>query len=129
MAEAWLKHFCGDSFAVESAGLEPGVLNPLVVDVMKEAGIDISHKATQSVFDLLKKKVHFDYTIAVCDGANAEKCPIFPGVSQRLHWSFPDPSQATGTREEKLAQIRIIRDTIKEKIQEWCSQVCAGPKS
>jgi arsenate reductase (thioredoxin) len=124
MAEAWLNHLCGDNFEAQSAGLEPGVLNPLVVEVMQEVGIDISHKKTQGVFDLFKEGVAFAYTIAVCDGASAEKCPVFPGITQRIHWSFPDPSQVQGTKEEKLAQIRPIRDAIKEKIEEWCSVVC-----
>lgn len=124
MAEGWLNHFCSDTFEAQSAGLEPGILNPLVVEVMHEVGIDISHKKTQSVFDVLKKGEFFSHVIAVCDGASAEKCPIFPGVNERMHWSFSDPSQVTGTKEEKLAQIRIIRDQIKQKIESWCSLVC-----
>lgn len=124
MAEAWLKHFCGDYFDVQSAGLEPGKLNPFVVRVMKEVGIDISHKQPQGVFDLYKRGTLFHYVIAVCDKEAAEKCPIFPGITERLHWSFPDPSKATGTDEEKLAQIRPIRDAIKEKIESWCTAVC-----
>ena len=124
MAEAWLNHFCGDFFEAQSAGLEPGVLNPLVVEVMKEAGIDISHKKPQGVFDLYKRGEFFSYVIAVCDGASAEKCPIFPGASEQVHWSFPDPSKVTGTKEEKLAQIRPIRDEIKQKIESWCAGVC-----
>lgn len=127
MAEAWLKHLCSDYFEAESAGLEPGTLNPLVVEVMKEVGIDISHKKTQGVFDLFKKGAMFNYTIAVCDGASAEKCPVFPGITQRLHWSFPDPSQVKGdTKEEKLTQIRPIRDEIKKKIESWCEAMCGA---
>lgn len=126
MAEAWLKHLCGDYFDVQSAGLEPGKLNPLVVEVMKEAGIDISGKQTQGVFDLFKRGERFAYVIAVCDGASAEKCPIFPGAFERIHWSFPDPSQVTGTTEEKLAQIRPIRDEIKAQIERWCAGVCCA---
>jgi arsenate reductase len=124
MAEAWLKHFCGDYFEANSAGLEPGVLNPLVVEVMKEKGIDISFKRTQGVFELFQRGEAFDYVIAVCDGASAERCPVFPGLSQRLHWNFPDPSKAAGTKEEKLAQVREVRDAIKARIEEWCSSVC-----
>jgi len=124
MAEAWLNHICGDSFEAQSAGLEPGKLNPLVVEVMKEEGIDISHKTTKAVFDLFKKGEHFSYVITVCDEASAERCPIFPGLTQRLHWSFPDPSKATGSNKEKLEQIRPIRDAIKQKIESWCAKVC-----
>lgn len=126
MAEAWLNHLCGEYFEAHSAGLEPGVLNPLVVEVMKEVGIDISHKKTQAVFDLFKNGSLFNYVIAVCDGASAEKCPVFPGATERLHWSFPDPSKVVGTKEEKLAQIRPIRDEIKKKIESWCSLMCVA---
>jgi arsenate reductase (thioredoxin) len=124
MAEAWMNHFCGDIFEAHSAGLEPGVLNPLVVEVMKEAGIDISSKTTQGVFELYKRGESFDYVIAVCDGASAEQCPIFPGLAKRLHWNFPDPSKTAGTKEEKLIQIREVRDAIKSRIENWCSSVC-----
>jgi arsenate reductase len=123
MAEAWLNHLCGGAFAAESAGLEPGTLNPLVVEAMREAGIDISHKKTRSVADVLKSGRTFAYTIAVCDGASAERCPVFPGVTQRLHWSFPDPSTLAGTKEEKLAQLRPIRDQIRKRIETWCAEI------
>ena len=128
MAEAWLNNLCGDFFEAHSAGLEPGVLNPLVVEVMKEVGIDISHKKTQAVFDLYKKGARFSYVIAVCDEASAEKCPIFPSVVERLHWGFPDPSKVTGTKEEKLEKIRIVRDAIKGKIENWCALMCEASR-
>ena len=124
MAEAWLNHLCADFFEADSAGLEPGILNPLVVEVMQEAGIDISAKKTQSVFDLIKKGKRFNCVITVCDEASAERCPIFPGAIEKLHWSFPDPSRITGTKEEKLKAVRVIRDAIKAKIENWCSAVC-----
>jgi arsenate reductase len=126
MAEAWLNYTCGDFFEAQSAGLEPGTLNPLAVEVMQEVGLDISNKETQAVFDVFKSGQLFAYVVTVCDEASAEKCPIFPGPTQRLHWSFPDPSQATGTREEKLRQVRGIRDEIRCKIEEWCEEVCLG---
>jgi arsenate reductase len=119
MAEAFLKQLAGDRVKVASAGLDPGVLNPLVVQVMKEIGIDISRHTTASVFDLYKRGNLYSHVITVCDAAQAEKCPIFPGVSQRLHWSFQDPSQFQGTEEEKLNQTRLVRDEIKGKIEEW----------
>jgi len=124
MAEAWLNHFCGEFFEGRSAGLEPGRLNPLVVEVMREAGIDISHKKTQAVFDVFKSGQLFSYVITVCDESSAEKCAIFPGPTRRLHWSFADPSQVTGTDKEKLARVREIRDEIREKIENWCAEVC-----
>jgi arsenate reductase len=120
MAEAWLNYLCRDYFEAQSAGLEPGKLNPLAVQVMAEVGIDISKKKTQSTFDVLKSSQLFSYVITVCDETSAERCPIFPGPAQRLHWSFPDPSAVTGTEEEKLASVRIIRDEIRCKVEEWC---------
>ena len=127
MAEAWLNQICGDFFAAESAGLEPGTLNPLVVEAMQEAGIDISKKETRAVFDVFKAGKLFSYVITVCDETSAEKCPIFPGVTKRLHWSFPDPSTLVGSRENKLVEVRKIRDEIRTKIEAWCEEVCPRP--
>jgi arsenate reductase len=124
MAEAWLNHICGDFFAAESAGLEPGTLNPLVVEAMQEVGIDISQKETRAVFDVFKSGKLFSHVITVCDETSAEKCPIFAGVTKRLHWSFPDPSTLVGSRENKLTEVRKIRDEIRDKIQAWCEEVC-----
>ena len=124
MAEAWLNHLCGESFEANSAGLEPGTLNPLAVKVMQEVGIDISTKTTQSVFDVFKSGRLFTYVITVCDETSAEKCPIFPGPTKRLHWSFPDPAQVNGTAEEKLEQVRQIRDQIRSRIEDWCAELC-----
>jgi arsenate reductase len=126
MAEAWLSHTCGDVFAAQSAGLEPGTLNPLAVEVMSEVDIDISKKKTQDVFDVFKSGQLFAYVVTVCDETSAEKCPIFPGVAKRLHWSFPDPSRVTGSKEEKLEKVREIRDQIKAKIEAWCEEVCSA---
>jgi arsenate reductase (thioredoxin) len=119
MAEAWLNQLGGDRFEAESAGLEPGTLNPLVVEAMQDAGIDISRKRTQSVFDVFKSGRMFAYVITVCDEASAERCPVFPGVARRLHWGFPDPSALTGTHAEKMVKVREIRDTIRAKVQQW----------
>jgi arsenate reductase (thioredoxin) len=124
MAEAWLNHVCGDFFAAESAGLEPGTLSPFAVRAMQEAGIDISKKETRAVFDVFKSGKLFSHAITVCDETSAEKCPIFAGVTKRLHWSFPDPSALTGTDEEKMAGVRKIRDEIRAKIEVWCGEVC-----
>jgi arsenate reductase len=96
MAEAWLNTICGEYFEAQSAGLEPGTLNPLARQVMAEAGIDISKKKTQAVFDVFNSGQLFTYVITVCDEASAEKCPIFPGPATRLHWGFPDPSEVQG---------------------------------
>ena len=124
MAEAFLTETCPEEFEAFSAGFEPGTLNPNVVEVMRELGIDISGKQTHAVFEFYKSGKCFDYAITVCDQATAERCPIFPGIAERLHWSFPDPSAIQGTREEKLAGTRAIRDSIKAQIERWCSSVC-----
>src|ERR1051325_1520307 len=125
MAEAYLNHFGAGRFAAESAGLEPGVLNPRVVQVMKEDGIDISRNQTKSVSDMIQRGGLYHYVVTVCDETSAEKCPIFPGVAQRLHWSFKDPSQFKGTHDERLAGTREVRDTIRAKIEAWCAEVCS----
>lgn len=123
MSEAFLKHYAGDRFDGQSAGLEPGELNPLVVEAMAEIGIDISQNKTKSVFDIWKSGALFQYVIAVCDAESAEKCPIFPGPTTRLHWSFPDPSRVTGTHEQKLQKVRHIRDEIASRIQDWLASL------
>jgi len=119
MAAAFLKQISGDRFEVESAGLEPGKLNPLAVAAMKDADIDISGNGTQSVFELFKAGRRFQYVISVCDAASAERCPIFPGVTTRLNWTFADPSAFTGTDAERLKQTIAVRDEIRAKVQEW----------
>ena len=122
MAEAFLKKFGSDNFEVESAGLEPGKLNPNVVEVMKDVGIDISNNNTQSVFDLFRKGKLFDAVITVCDEASAESCPIFPGQMKRIAWSFTDPSSFTGSKEEILKKTTRVRDEIEKKVLEFISQ-------
>lgn len=120
MAEAFLNSLAGDRFEAYSAGLDPGVLNPLAVEVMKETGIDISQNQTKSVFDLFKKGELFPYVVTVCDAASAETCPIFPGlVTKTIHWSFEDPASFTGAHEERLEQTRKVRDEIRRTIEEW----------
>ena len=128
MAEAFLNKVCGEEFEAKSAGLEPGKLNPIVVEAMQEIGIDISKNPTKAVFDFVKSGQSFAYVITVCDEASAERCPIFPGVTTRLHWSFPDPSSFKGTHEERLAGTRKVRDAIKAKIEDWCAEVCAAKR-
>jgi arsenate reductase len=124
MAEGWLRHVCPNEFDVHSAGLEPGTLNPLAVEVMREAGVDISHHQTKSVTDMIRSGRLFSHVITVCDESSAERCPVFPGITTRLHWSFPDPSALTGTREERLEGTRRVRDVIRQQIEAWCQEVC-----
>jgi arsenate reductase (thioredoxin) len=126
MAEAFLNEICGDFFEAHSAGLEPGKLNPIVIEAMQEIGIDISDNQTKAVFDYIKSGRAFACVITVCDEASAERCPIFAGVTQRLHWSFSDPSSFQGTHEEKLAKTREVREAIKARIENWCEEVCTA---
>lgn len=127
MAEAWLNRLCPEWSVADSAGLEPGTLNPLVVEVMKEAGLDISRNQPKAVLDLFKTGHKYDYVITVCDREAAERCPLFPGVMERLHWSFRDPSQFKGTHEQRLEQTRAVRDEIRTAIEAWCADKCRTP--
>ena len=119
MAAAFLKKFGGERFDVYSAGLEPGEINPLAVEVMKEAGIDISSNRTRSVFDLYIKDKLFQYVIAVCDEAALQRCPLFPGLATRLSWSLEDPACFQGTYKEHLEKTRRVRDQIEQKVREF----------
>jgi len=115
MAEGYLRHVAGGKFEAMSAGIEPKGLNPLAVEVMREIGIDISHQESKDVGSLLGQSI--PYVITVCDNAR-ERCPIFPRTYKFLHWSFDDPAAAQGTREEKLAVFRRVRDEIAQRINE-----------
>ena len=120
MAEAFLNSLGLENVKAESAGLEGGKLNPLVVEAMKEAGIDISGSRSKAVLEMIESGREYDYVITVCDQASGEKCPIFPGNPyKRLHWSFDDPSSFEGTYEEKLEKTRVVRDQIRAKIEEF----------
>ena len=119
MAEAFLNKYGEGKYKAESAGLEPGKLNPNVVKVMQEVGIDLSQKSTQSVFDLFRKGAKYNAVVTVCDEASAEQCPIFPGRVKRLAWSFEDPSAFKGSAEEVLQHTREIRDEIELVIEDF----------
>lgn len=119
MAEEYLRQMAGDVYETESAGLEPGTINPFVVEVLKEDGIDISGKQTQSVFELYKAGKLYEFVITVCSREAEEKCPIFPRVAKKFNWPFEDPSKVEGSHEEKLEKVRGIRDQIKEKVREF----------
>ena len=126
MAEAFLAALAGDRFEAVSAGLEPGPLNPLAIEVMKEAGIDISRNSAKSVFDIFRSGALFGFVIAVCDAETAQRCPIFPGITRTLVWSFPDPASLEGSWEVRLAKTRQVRDAIKAKIEGFIEDVSAG---
>jgi arsenate reductase len=121
MAQAFLRKYASDRFEVHSAGLEPKGVNPFTIQVMQEAGIDISDQTSKGV-DTYLGKVLFQYLITVCDDAD-KNCPtVWPGVNQRMHWSFEDPAAFEGTDDEKLAKFREIRDRIDERIQAWLEE-------
>ena len=122
MAEAYLRRLGVDQFEVESAGFEPRTINPLVVEAMLEEDFDLSRVEADSVFDFYKDGRLFDYVIAVCDEGNSQRCPVFPGVTTRLNWSFPDPADLQGSEKERLQQVRRIRDSIRERIKDWLEE-------
>jgi arsenate reductase (thioredoxin) len=119
MAQAFLERHGEGRFETESAGLEPGRLNPYVVRAMAEVGIDISHNQTRSVFDLFRAGKVFQVVVTVCSKEAAEKCPIFPGLSEKLHWPFADPSTFKGSDEEIMAQVRTVRDQIEAAVKDF----------
>ena len=114
MAEGLLRHLGGERFEAFSAGTEATHVRPLAIAAMAELGIDVSRQESKTLDRYLGEP--FDAVITVCDQA-AEACPVFPGARRRLHWSFPDPSKATGTQEEQLAVYRQVRDAIQEHIE------------
>jgi len=121
MAEAYLRRFGAEEFEVKSAGLESGALNPYVVRALREDDIDIAGKKTQDVFELSRHGRRYDYVITVCSKEAADRCPIFPGASltELLHWPFPDPATFVGSDDEIMAQLREVRNAIKERVQEF----------
>ena len=119
MAEEYLRLFADDLFEVESAGLEPGALNPHVVTLLQEEGIDISGKQTRGVFEVYQSGKTYSYVITVCSREAEENCPRFPGPVRRLSWPFPDPSAFQGTTEEILKKTREVRDVIKEELRRF----------
>ncbi len=129
MAEAFLRHYAGDSFEAYSAGLEPKGLHPYTVRVMEERGVDMSSHRSKSVREYLGY-VNFGYLIIVCADAE-EKCPVvFVGVSQRMFWPFEDPAAFPGPEDEKLAKFRAVRDQIDARVREWLASLnvaVAGP--
>lgn len=117
MAEAFMNRYGHERFEAESAGLEPGALNPFVVRAMAEVGIDISGNRTKSVFDLRAAGKTYDMVVTVCSKEAAERCPVFPGVAERRHWPFSDPSAFGGGDAEIMAGVRRVRDEIEESVK------------
>lgn len=116
MAEGLLRHDGGAAFEVFSAGVEPSHVRPQAIEAMREIGIDISGQRSKSVDEFAGQE--FDYVITVCDNAN-ERCPVFPGKVERIHWSFDDPAAAAGDEAGRLVVFRRVRDEIRERLREF----------
>ena len=124
MAEAFLKDL-SNNFKVDSAGISPGELNKIVVKSLKEIKIDISNNKTKSVESLLLNKSEYDFFIFVCSESQGQKCPIIPYKTTKIYWDIEDPSTLKGNENEKIIQIRKIRDKIKGKVQEFIATYSA----
>ena len=122
MAEAFVNARCVGTLHAYSAGLQPGRLNPVVVEAMREIGHDLSHNATKSIDDPIVRSLEYDYVVTVCDEASADACPIYPTRGVRLHWPFADPSTFS-EGEDGLARTRDVRDAIAAQVQAWCAEV------
>jgi arsenate reductase len=114
MAEGLLRHDAGDHFEVASAGVEPSRVRPEAIEAMREIGVNISEHRSKSVDEFAGQE--FDYVITVCDNAN-ERCPIFPGNTKRIHWSFDDPAAAEGDYDSRLGVFRRVRDEIRDRLR------------
>ncbi|TSA47815.1 MAG: arsenate reductase ArsC [Chloroflexi bacterium] len=122
MAEAFLRKYGASQFEPFSAGLEPKGLNPLTVRVMEEIGFDMSGHRSKGIDEYLGKE-HFQYLVTVCHDAE-QNCPrVWPGVNQRLHWSFENPAAFEGSEEEMLEKFRQVRDQIQEKVRSWLKEI------
>jgi len=119
MAEGLLRRLGGKDFEVASAGTEARGVNPLAVRAMAEIGIDLGGQTSKTLDRFVGER--WDDVITVCDSVN-ESCPVFPGATHRLHWSFDDPSAAPGSEEQRLAVFRRVRDEIRTKIETWLAE-------
>ena len=120
MAEGLLRDMAGDRFDVASAGVAPTRVRPEAIEAMREIGVDISQQRSKSVDEFAGRE--FNYVITVCDNAN-EQCPVFPGRTERIHWSFDDPAAVEGDDDTRLGAFRRIRDEIQRKLQEFREEV------
>lgn len=128
MAEAFLRKHGGEAFLAESAGLEPGPLNPLAVQAMQEVGIDISNATARSVFELFRQGRMYDHVVTVCAEGESQ-CPLFPGAVRRHHWPFDDPAALVGEEEQRMKAARIIRDAIEARVKEFVASLPPTPHS
>lgn len=123
IAEAYLKKFGGEKFEVESAGYNPGPIPSMIVKVMEEDGFDLSGAQSKSAWDLFREGRFYNYVITVCDRAHEEECPIFPKPFLQLNWPYPDPDSFTGSEEEKMEQVRELRDSIKARVEQFVEDI------
>ena len=114
MAEGLLRNMANDRLEVASAGVSPTQVRPEAIAAMRELDIDISNHRSKSVDEFLGKE--FDYVITVCDNAN-EQCPVFPGNTKRIHWSFDDPADAQGDEHARLAVFRRVRNEVLDRLR------------
>lgn len=124
IAEEYLKILGGELFEVESAGLQPGTLNPYVVEALAEEGIDISGKTPRGVMEIYRSGQTYDYVIMVCSREAEKNCPLFPGPVVRLSWPFPDPSRFVGSSEEIFGQVTDLRERIRERVTGFVDDYC-----
>ncbi len=124
MAEALLRRHGGERFEVHSAGTEPKGVNPLTIRVLADAGIDASWARSKSVAEFVGQS--FDYVVTVCDQAR-QVCPVFPGVSESLHWGYEDPATAEGTETERLAVFRRVFVAMGERIAQFAAITARQP--
>ncbi|WP_231038958.1 arsenate reductase ArsC [Nitratidesulfovibrio oxamicus] len=128
MAEAFLRKHGGAAFQAESAGLEPGSINPLAIQVMREVGIDISGATARSVFDLYRQGRMFDHVVTVCAEGETQ-CPLFPGAVRRHHWPFDDPAALVGDEEQRMKAARTIRDAIEARVKQFVASLRDTPNA
>lgn len=126
MAEGFLRTLGGDRFDVASAGTVATRVHPLAIRVMSEIGIDLGRHTSKTLDRFLGEP--WDYVITVCDQAG-ERCPIFPGRTTRIHWSFEDPSAASGDEAERLAVFRRVRDAIGQRLRAWLAEPAVTPRA
>jgi arsenate reductase len=120
MAEGWLRHFAGHGIEVHSAGTTPRSVHPKAIEVMREAGLDISDHRSKSLDQFQQQ--HFDYVVTVCDSAR-EACPVFPNAKQTVHEPFPDPDKAEGDQQQVMAVFRDVRDQIRDWAHQFVKSV------
>lgn len=124
LAEALLRQLGGPLFEVASAGFDPRPVNPDVSEALAELGIAVeTPEAQPSVFERFRAGEHFHYVVRVCDEAETERCPLFPGVTQRLSWSFRDPLNAPLDENRQRVLVREVRDAIRTRIERWLTEL------